>query len=65
MSRYIELNLGPTVENVIDIIHMNIWSIRNKLEFLNSFLHYSDIACFTETPLDEKVLDEDLESRWI
>ena len=45
----VKVNPGPTFENALDIIHLNIWSIRNNLDYLNTFIHDFDIACFTET----------------
>ena len=39
----IEVNPGPTTESVLDILHLNIRSIRHKLSYLNSFVHDFDI----------------------
>ena len=39
----IEVNPGPSIENVLDIVHLNIRSIRHKLGYLNSFIHDFDI----------------------
>lgn len=62
LSGNVELNPGPAYELVLDIIHLNIRSIRHKLDFLNtSFLHDFNIAWFTETHLDDNILDEELE----
>nr|XP_022287616.1 uncharacterized protein LOC111100237 isoform X1 [Crassostrea virginica]XP_022287617.1 uncharacterized protein LOC111100237 isoform X1 [Crassostrea virginica]XP_022287618.1 uncharacterized protein LOC111100237 isoform X1 [Crassostrea virginica] len=60
LSGDVEVNPGPTFENALDIIHLNIRSIRNKLDYLNTFIHDFDIACFTETHLDSSILDDDL-----
>lgn len=60
MSRDVELKQGPAYEHVLDIIHLNIRSIRHKLHLLNTFLHDFDIACFTKTHLDDKILDEEV-----
>ena len=60
MSGDVEVNPGPTFENALDIIHLNIRSIRNKLDYLNTFIHDFDIACFTETHLDNSILDDDI-----
>lgn len=60
LSGDVELNPGPVYEHVLDIIHLNIRSIRYKVNliFLNTFLHDFDIACFTETHLNDSILDE-------
>ena len=60
LSGDVEVNPGPTFENALDIIHLNIRSIRNKLDYLNTFIHDFDIACFTETHLDNSILDDDI-----
>ena len=61
LSGDIESNPGPMFadENlkVISIAHLNIRSIRNKLELLFTDLSDHDILCFTETHLDDKVSD--------
>ena len=54
----IETNPGPDISNVLDIIHLNIRSIRNKIAFLNTFVHDFDILCFTETHLDNAISNE-------
>ena len=56
----IEVNPGPTTESVLDILHLNIRSIRHKLSYLNSFVNDFDILCFTETHLDHTVNNDDL-----
>jgi exonuclease III len=56
----IELNPGPTTENVLGILHLNIRSISHKLGHLNSFVHDFDILCFTETHLDNCVSNTNL-----
>lgn len=52
----IELNPGPlNSENAISILHSNIRSIRNKIDFIQeNFLDF-EILCFTETHLDNSV----------
>ena len=45
----IETNQGPKTENFLDIIHLNIRSIRNKVDLLLYLVQDSDILCFTET----------------
>lgn len=50
----IELNPGPqSLGHSLSILHLNIRSIRTKLEYIkNKFLDF-DILCFTETHLDD------------
>jgi exonuclease III len=58
----VETNPGPVsgVEGCLSILHCNIRSIRHKLDYIrDSFIDF-DILCFTETHLDETVLDETL-----
>ena len=61
LSGDIESNPGPMFadENLklISIAHLNVRSIRNKLELLFTDLSDHDILCFTETHLDDKVSD--------
>ena len=45
----IETNQGPKTEIFLDIIHLNIRSIRNKVDLLMYLVQDSDILCFTET----------------
>jgi len=56
----IEMSPGPDhfQTDALSILHLKLRSIRNKIEFIcDSFLDF-DILCFTETHLDERVLDE-------
>lgn len=57
----IELNPGPqSLGHSLSILHLNIRSIRTKLEYIkNQFLDF-DILCFTETHLDDTVLSSDI-----
>ena len=41
-------------------MHLNIRSVRNKVDFLESFTDDIDILCLTETHLDPSVPDSDL-----
>lgn len=50
----------PSVEKSLDILHLNIRSIRNKIDSLMYLVHDFDILCFTETHLDSNVLNENL-----
>ena len=57
----IESNPGPIDQNVytVDILHLNVRSIRNKIENLLFLTSEFDILCFTETHLDANILDRD------
>ena len=52
----IEMNPGPNIiNNSLSILHSNIRSIRNKLDYITeNFLDF-DILCFTESHLDANV----------
>lgn len=57
----VETNPGPTTgEHCISILHCNIRSIRNKLEFIKDNFTDFDILCFTETHLNISFPTEDL-----
>ncbi len=59
----IECNPGPDIaeHNCFSILHQNIRSIRNKLEFIkNNFLDF-DMLCFTETHLSVEINDNALQ----
>ena len=56
----IEVKPGPTSENIIDILHLNIRSIMHKLGLSNSLIHDFDILCFTETHLDILVSNDNV-----
>ena len=57
----IEMNPGPNIiNNSLSILHSNIRSIRNKLDYITeNFLDF-DILCFTETHLDANITTESL-----
>lgn len=60
LSGDVELNPGPNTnsEHNISIMHCNIRSIRNKIEYvLNKFCDF-DCLCFMETHLDNSLTDE-------
>ena len=46
--------------NSLSILYLNIRSIRNKLEYINENLIDFNILCFSETPLDVNVNNEDI-----
>ena len=58
----IETNPGPSTLNhgSLSILHSNIRSIRNKLDFIKDFFFDFNILCFTETHLDPNVLTESI-----
>ena len=60
LSGDIEVNPGSMTDNVLDILHLNVRSIRNKIAHLNTLVHDFDILCFTETHLDSNVCNENL-----
>jgi hypothetical protein len=60
LSGDIELNPGPMYDRVIDIFHLNVRSIRNKIDDLYAIVHEFDIVCFTETHLDKNVTDDQI-----
>ena len=55
----IKRNPGPP-EHCISIIHSNIRSIRNKLEFIKNNLLDFDVLCFMESHLDANIDSESL-----
>lgn len=57
-----EPNPGPIEDNAytLDILHLNVRSIRNKIENLLYLVSDIDILCFTESHLDTNVLDKDI-----
>ena len=56
----IKVKPDHTSENIIDILHLNIRSIRHKLGLLISLIHDFDILCFTETHLDILVSNDNV-----
>ena len=58
----IETNPGSSTSNhgSLSILHSNIRSIRNKLDFIKDFFFDFNILCFTETHLDPNVLTESI-----
>ena len=49
------------IEYKISVVHYNVQSITNKLDLIGSELRSFDVICITETWLDGRVLDEDIE----
>lgn len=61
LSGDVELNPGPEeTESCIFILHCNIRSIRNKLEYIRDCFLDFEILCFTGTHLDRIVLTSSL-----
>ena len=56
----VERNPGPIPEQTLSVFHLNIRSIRNKIEYLKDNFTDFDILCFTETHLDIAVSYESL-----
>ncbi len=59
----IESNPGPTTNNgssSLSILHCNIRSIRNKLEFITDQFSDFNILCFTETHLNPDVVTSEI-----
>lgn len=53
ISGDIEQNPGPQSQNHnLSILHLNVRSIRNKLEYIQDNCYDFDVLCFTETHLD-------------
>ena len=56
-----ERNTGPnTINNSLSILHCNIRSIRNKLDYITKNLLDFDILCFSESHLDANISTESL-----
>ena len=61
LSGYIEENPGPpNSEYCVSLMHCNIRSIRNKLDYIIHTFCDFDILCFTETHLDNSFPTEDM-----
>lgn len=54
----IEPNPGPV--HTLDVLHLNVRSIRNKIQNLLYLAPDFDILCFTKFHLDSNVLDRDI-----
>jgi hypothetical protein len=53
-------NPGP-FDNEISIFHLNIRSIRRKLDYVEALALGSSIVCITESHLDDTVLSRDIQ----
>ena len=56
----VESNPGPNPENTLSVLHLNIRSIRNKIDFLIDNFTDFEVACFSETHLDMTISSEAL-----
>ena len=52
--------MGSTSENCLSLVHLNIRSIRHKLDYVKNFLLDFNIVCFTETHLTQDIESETL-----
>ena len=61
LAGYVETNPGrATAEQSVSLLHFNIRSIHNKLDYVKTnFLNF-DTLCFTETHLDSNILTDKL-----
>ena len=64
----VEVNPGPELinhssvsDNSISVCSINIYSARNKLDFLNNFTDECDIIAVTETHLHPNISSNDIE----
>ena len=53
-------DVNSTSTSGINIMHLNIRSIRNKIDFLQTFTDDIDILCLTETHLDPSIPNESI-----
>ena len=60
LSGDIETNPGPYIENSLDNIHINIRSIKNKIDSLLYLVQNFNILCSTETHLDTNISNDSL-----
>lgn len=65
MSGDVSENPGPNLNSSensdsLSVLHLNIRSIRNKLEYIKEMLTDFNILCFTETHLSPEISNDDL-----
>ena len=64
LSGDVEINPGPSHGDVlnksISILHHNIRSLRNKIQYIANIVDEFDIICFTETHLVHSISDVDI-----
>ena len=59
----VEMNPGPIVSDksdLLSLLHCNLRSIRNKLNFIREEFLDFNVICFTETHLNESITQENL-----
>ena len=54
-----EVNSGPNIADLSNF-YLNMRSIRNKMDYIDSICHENDIICSTETHLDDRMKNNDL-----
>lgn len=61
LSGDVEVNPGPQIfKHSLSILHNNIRSLRNKMDYIKDNYLDFDILCFTETHLDDNILTNDI-----
>lgn len=62
LSGDVESNPGPSMMSqfTLDIFHLNIRSIRNKIDLFLNLVTDFDILCFTETHLDTNISNDNI-----
>lgn len=61
LSGDVEVNPGPQIfKHSLSILHNNIRSLRNKIDYIKDNYLDFDILCFTETLLDDNILTNDI-----
>ena len=58
ISHDVEVNPGPLCS--LEISHLNVRSLRNKIDIVETELNNNDILCLTETHLNPDIVDSDL-----
>ncbi|CAG2243737.1 unnamed protein product [Mytilus edulis] len=59
LSNDVEVNPGP-LGGFFSIFHLNIRSMRNKVDYVENISNEADVICLTETHLDENIKNEDI-----
>lgn len=60
LSGDIETNPGPDkeTENILSVYHINVWSLRNKMDLVTSHCDKYEVVAITETKLDQTIPDQ-------
>lgn len=56
----IEINPGPNCDVTLTIYHVNVRSLRNKVDLVSSHADKYDVVAFTESKLDQTIKTEDI-----